>query len=228
MTDSLRHRADDETMIAHGERGQAGGRIGFRPAVGEFEERICHERREIGDVWLMDGRNPIDVFRKSDRACRFISSNATWKSGNMRLPKTCPRLPQGVGQMAGVGRSYFAFRGFFLRANSAVDPKRWRRSFLTLPPHSTPLRPHGPRNAISPWILPGAHLAGLPRHLTTPPRLRAGTSHGSPSDRGTRAGPCTARRASPSRTSRWWPMWGHTPRAPPRSRKTPAPGPRCL
>jgi hypothetical protein len=34
----LRHGADDEAVVADGEGGQAGGGIGFSPAVGEVEE----------------------------------------------------------------------------------------------------------------------------------------------------------------------------------------------
>lgn len=33
----LCHRADDEAVVADGEGGQAGGGVGFRPAVGELE-----------------------------------------------------------------------------------------------------------------------------------------------------------------------------------------------
>ena len=38
----LRDRADDETMIAHGERGKTGGRVGLGPAVGELDWGIRH------------------------------------------------------------------------------------------------------------------------------------------------------------------------------------------
>ena len=41
----LRHRADDEAVVAHGQRRPPGGGIGLGPTVGEFEGKRWHLAR---------------------------------------------------------------------------------------------------------------------------------------------------------------------------------------
>ena len=82
--ESLCHRADDEAVIPHGQRGQAAGGVGLGPAVREFEGRIWHKQEDS-----------VSELFETDRAWRLVSSKATCKSGNVPSTRADGEKPTG-------------------------------------------------------------------------------------------------------------------------------------